>query len=216
MVMEIATGDDAGAGEQIVVRQYNTSNAVARELKLLDTSGNTSIPGHFSAPSGSIWAGTDGNTSAERDLGVRSGSGALYLYSQASTSGGRGLYTPAHGSGSAKSIISIDTNNNATFSGTLSGNATSATSATYANYPTGFSSRSTNATWGDQTGATVTTWNEADGGSIDFRKNNPSSGKISIKVDGRFYFNEGATPAAGLKSANGYWGMTGADGEDNV
>jgi hypothetical protein len=146
MVMEIATGDDAGAGEQIVVRQYNTSNTVARELKLLDTSGNTSIPGHFSAPSGSIWAGTDGNTSAERDLGVRSGSGALYLYSQASTSGGRGLYTPAHGSGSAKSIISIDTNNNATFSGTLSGNATSATSATYANYPTGFSSYSTNAT----------------------------------------------------------------------
>lgn len=213
MVMEIATGDDAGAGEQIVVRQYNTSNAVARELILLDTSGNTSVPGQLTAPSGSIWAGTADNTTAERDLGVRSGSGSLYLYSQASTTGSRGLYIPAHGSGSAKSIISIDTNNNATFSGALSGNATS---ATYANYPAGFSSRSTNATWGDQTGTTVTVWNEADGGSIDFRKNNPSSGKISIKIDGRFYFNEGATPAAGLKSANSYWGMTGPDGEDNV
>ena len=43
-VMEIATGDDAGAGEQIVVRQYNTSNNVAREAKLFDTSGNTSFP----------------------------------------------------------------------------------------------------------------------------------------------------------------------------
>lgn len=46
-VLEIATGDDGGAGEQIVCRQYNTSNAVARELKLLDTSGNTTLPGNL-------------------------------------------------------------------------------------------------------------------------------------------------------------------------
>ena len=44
-VLEIATGDDGGAGEQIVLRQYNTSGAVAREAKLLDKSGNTSFPG---------------------------------------------------------------------------------------------------------------------------------------------------------------------------
>ena len=48
-VLEIATGDDGGAGEQIVVRQYNTSNAIAREAKLFDTAGNTSFPGRVNA-----------------------------------------------------------------------------------------------------------------------------------------------------------------------
>lgn len=48
-VLEIATGDDGGAGEQIVVRQYNISNAVAREAKLLDTNGNTSFPNTVTA-----------------------------------------------------------------------------------------------------------------------------------------------------------------------
>lgn len=40
-VLEIATGDDGGAGERIVVRQYNTANAVAHELVLLGNSGQT-------------------------------------------------------------------------------------------------------------------------------------------------------------------------------
>lgn len=41
-IMEIATGDDGS--EQIVARQYNTSNAIVHELKVLDASGNTSVP----------------------------------------------------------------------------------------------------------------------------------------------------------------------------
>lgn len=40
-VLEIGTGDDGGTGEQIVVRQYNTSNTVARYLTLLDTAGRS-------------------------------------------------------------------------------------------------------------------------------------------------------------------------------
>ena len=39
-ILEIATGDDGGTGEQIVARQYNTSNAVAHQVILLDTAGN--------------------------------------------------------------------------------------------------------------------------------------------------------------------------------
>lgn len=74
-----------------MVRQYNTSNAVARQLTLLDTSGNTSIPGQLTAASGSIWAGTDGNTAAERDLGVQSGAGRIYMWSAAATNGSRGI-----------------------------------------------------------------------------------------------------------------------------
>lgn len=115
------------------------------------------------------------------------------------------------------------TNNNGfvgDLTGNISGSSTSCTgnsaTATTANYPTGFSSRGTNATWGDQTGATVTTWDESAGGSIDFRKNNPSAGKLSVKVDGRYYMNEGNTPVAGLKLANSYWGMTDPDGNDNA
>lgn len=96
------------------------------------------------------------------------------------------------------------------FYGNLSGNATSAS------YPEGFSSMSTNATWGNQTGTTITAWNESNGGSIDFRRDNPSSGKLSIKVDGRFYGAEGNKPAMLLTSANGYWGMGDPDGNDNV
>lgn len=110
--------------------------------------------------------------------------------------------------------------NNATDGATVShansaGSATSATSATYANYPTGFNSRGTSASWGNQTGTTVTVWGESDGGAVEFRKNNPSSGKISIKVDGRFYGNEGNYPAMLLRSANGYWGMGTPDATDD-
>ena len=42
-IMEIATGDDGI--EQIVARQYNTSNAVVHEAKILDASGNSAFPG---------------------------------------------------------------------------------------------------------------------------------------------------------------------------
>ena len=44
MALELATGDDGGAGETIHVRQYNTSNTIVNDLTLLDTKGNTLIP----------------------------------------------------------------------------------------------------------------------------------------------------------------------------
>lgn len=82
-------------------------------------------------------------------------------------------------------------------------------------YPTGFTGRSTAAGWGDQTGTTITSWNEVNGGSIDFRRDNPSSGKMSIKVDGRFYGNEGNYPAMLLRYANSFWGMGTPDATDD-
>lgn len=42
-VLELATGNDGGAGEQIVVRQYNTSNTVANQITLLDTTGSSKM-----------------------------------------------------------------------------------------------------------------------------------------------------------------------------
>ena len=96
------------------------------------------------------------------------------------------------------------------------GYADSAGTATTSSYPVGFTSGGSVATWGNTTGTTIATWNDSTGGSIDFRRDNPSSGKLSIKVDGRLYFSEGNIPVAGLKLTSEYWGLTGPDGEDNI
>lgn len=64
-----------------------------------------------------LWAGVSGNTTRESQVGAQAGAGQIYIYSQAATSGARGLYIPAHGSGSAKAIVSVDSNNNITLQG---------------------------------------------------------------------------------------------------
>lgn len=65
-------------------------------------------------------------------------------------------------------------------------------SATKADYPTGFSSRSTySSTWGNTTGTHITGWTTSTGGDIAFMNDNPSAGKVSIKIDGLFYQDEG-------------------------
>lgn len=98
--------------------------------------------GNIIATQGNIWAGTNADTTAERDVGVQSGAGIMYMYAAAATGGSRGIWLSAHGTGSAKSVFVADTNNNVTFYGTFSGNASSATylkdrtnsTASYLNY----------------------------------------------------------------------------------
>lgn len=65
--------------------------------------------------------------------------------------------------------------------------------ATRMSYPNGFSGEqaSTGDGWGNQTGTFITGWATADGGAISFRNNNPSGGKVSMKIDGVIYQNEG-------------------------
>lgn len=87
------------------------------------------------------------------------------------------------------------------------------TTGTYiAKLPYGFSSFAPKPTWGNTTGTSIASWNDSSGGSIDFRKDNPSSGKLSIKVDGRVYVNEGANPVLSAESNSGFWGMRTPDG----
>ena len=87
------------------------------------------------------------------------------------------------------------------------------TTGTYiAKLPYGFSSFAPKPTWGNTTGTSIASWNDSSGGSIDFRKDNPSSGKLSIKVGGRVYVNEGANPVLSAESNNGFWGMRTPDG----
>lgn len=64
-------------------------------------------------------------------------------------------------------------------------------SSTNSDYPTGFSSRSTSSTWGNTTGTHITGWHTSTGGDIAFMNDNPSAGKLSIKIDGLFYQDEG-------------------------
>ena len=106
--------------------------------------GNLSVSaGALNVTAGSIWAGTDGNTTAERQVGVQSGAGRIYLYSVASTTGYRGIYVSAHGTGAAKGVIAVDTNNNVTFYGSLDGTANQANYASALNDRTTIGSSST-------------------------------------------------------------------------
>lgn len=88
--------------------------------------------------------------------------------------------------------------------------------ATTCSYPLGFSSRGTGETWGNTTGTGIANWGTSTGGSIAFRNDNPSSGKLSIKVDGRFYGNEGTYPTMLMRNENGYWGLCDPDAANNV
>lgn len=117
--MEIATADDGN--EPVYVRQYSGNFATVKHTAtLLDGSGNTSFPGHIRAIAGHVYAGNASQT-GERQIGAESGAGKIYLYAQGSQSGNRGLFVPAHGTGGAQSIISIDTNNNISINSGITG-----------------------------------------------------------------------------------------------
>ena len=66
-----------------------------------------------------LTVGVAGTTTAEAQIRCASGAGELYMYSGAATDGSRGIYVPAHGTGSACSLVSITTDNLATFYGAL-------------------------------------------------------------------------------------------------
>lgn len=95
--------------------------------------------------------------------------------------------------------------------GTLTGNLTAPQFNGYLNgiayqsyMPYGFTRYNTTGGWGLQTGTCIIDWGESDGGDIDIRKNCPNSGQISIKVDGRFYQNEGQYMCLDTNNFSGY------------
>ena len=84
-----------------------------------------------------------------------------------------------------------------------------------AKLPYGFSSFTSEPTWGNVIGSSIASWNDSTEGSIDFRKDNPSEGKMSIKVNGRVYVNGGFNPVLSAEFNNGYWGIRTPDGGDD-
>ena len=94
--------------------------------------------------------------------------------------------------------------------------ATDLMAGTYiAKLPYGFSSFTSEPTWGNVIGSSIASWNDASGGSIDFRKDNPLEGKMSIKVNGRVYVNGGFNPVLSAEFNNNYWGIRTPDGGDD-
>ena len=84
-----------------------------------------------------------------------------------------------------------------------------------AKLPYGFSSFTSEPTWGNVIGSSIASWNDASDGSIDFRKDNPLEGKMSIKVNGRVYVNGGFNPVLSAEFNNDYWGIRTPDGGDD-
>lgn len=61
-------------------------------------------------------------------------------------------------------------------------------SATRADYPTGFVSKLSSATWGNQDGTFITGWSGPSSANIQFRNN---GGRLNVIIDGVFYQDEG-------------------------
>ena len=102
--------------------------------------------------------------------------------------------TRANGGTVEKTINNVSNASSASFSST----------ATLAAYPQGFESRTTSATWGNTTGTFLTGWHTSSGGDVAFMNNNPSSGKVSMKLDGYFYQNEGTNRVLDTSDAANY------------
>ena len=122
-----------GAGESGDTIKTNIAPVSGAETTYIGSDGSIifypSINGWDAAAkiemtAGKIWAGVNGNTTRENQVGVQSGSGQLYMYAQAATSANRGIYIPAHGSGAAKAVVNIDTNNRVYFADSYNGTST--------------------------------------------------------------------------------------------
>ena len=102
--------------------------------------------------------------------------------------------TRANGKTVEKTINNVSNASSASFAST----------AILAAYPQGFESRMTSATWGNTTGTFLTGWHTSSGGDVAFMNDNPSNGKLSMKLDGYFYQNEGANRVLDTNDAANY------------
>ena len=105
-------------GDNATFTYRDSSNAYLGEaFRYNITNGTTTFQHDVGIPAGSLRVGTEGSTTAQRLIAIASGAGSMSLYSDAATDGRRGLWANAHGTGAAKNIIFLDTNNNITYAG---------------------------------------------------------------------------------------------------
>lgn len=113
-----------GSGESADTMVANRGYTGGSEVMIVASDGDIQFfPGNNSYDASAqltmsasrFWAGVNGNTAREAQVGVQSGAGQLYMWSHAATTGDRGIYTPAHGSGAAHAIFTVNTNNQTSF-----------------------------------------------------------------------------------------------------
>lgn len=80
--------------------------------------------GRIYMQAGRLWVGVNGNTTRENQIGVQGGAGQMYMQCHASTTGDRGIWIPAHGSGSAHAVFNVNTNNQVSFADYYTGTQT--------------------------------------------------------------------------------------------
>ena len=87
-----------------------TTKAVKIDTGLSVVNSIETTTGYLYVRAGSIWAGTTASTAGERDVGARAGSGNIYLYAAAATTGNRGIQgTNAAGTNTA--ILTVNQSN---------------------------------------------------------------------------------------------------------
>lgn len=121
-------------------------------------------------------------------------SAKLQTYKSGSTTETYGTTYPVYAqwsSDGSKVNLKCDNYKVATDYATSAGSASSTSKATKADYITGFLQANSDQTWGNQTGTFIAGMDDSSGGSIAFRRDNPSDGKLSVIIDGNFYQNEG-------------------------
>lgn len=134
-----------------------------------------------------------GGSSLSQVLASAGGSGIAFTGLDTTTNNKIKL-TRANGGTVEKIINNVSNASSASFAST----------ATLTAYPQGFESHITSATWGNTTGTFLTGWHTSSGGDVAFMNNNPSSGKVSMKLDGYFYQNEGANRVLDTSDAASY------------
>lgn len=115
---------DNGSGTVGVGFGTTAESGKVKSALPMDVNGNViTTNGYIWSKNGSIYAGDDTleNNTVERRLVVYGGAGQMALYSQPSSTGNRGLWLDAHGTGGGKNAFTIDTNNNVTFYGNING-----------------------------------------------------------------------------------------------
>lgn len=159
---------------------YNNSSADYTSRIIETSSGTLSMLNNLTI-SGLLTTGSQirANTSSgESSVGASYNGNAIYLYSNSDV---HGIYDTTYGN-----IIYINANGKS-----FDGSANWANGAAYANYLYGFTGRTTSQTWGNQTGTFITGMDDSTGGSMAFRRDNPTSGQMSMIIDGRYYQREG-------------------------
>lgn len=156
---------------------YNNSSADYTSRIIETNSGTLSVEANLIV-NGKIESVLS-STRGQGWVGASDSNGPIFLYANGSS---HGIWD----AGFDKSVITV-TSSASTFNGT----ANWASGSTYANYLYGFNERKTSQTWGNQTGTFITGMQDSNGGTIAFRKDNPTSGQLSVIINGRYYQREG-------------------------